>query len=87
MGATTQPDSQQTLTQLALKRSETTAASEAIERSLDRSWAQLESFLGPKENSLVVFNSLSWSRSGFVDPVSPRASSKLISSGTRPPTT
>jgi hypothetical protein len=67
VGATTEPDSRQTVTQLALKRGETTAASEAIERSLDRSWAQLESFLGPKENSLVVFNSLSWSRSGFVE--------------------
>ena len=78
VGATTQPDSQQTLTQLALKRSETTAVSEAIERSLDRSWAQLESFLGPKEN-LLVFSSFSLSRSGFVDPASEGASSKTRS--------
>ena len=67
VGATTQPDSRQTMEQLNLKGAETTAASEAITRSIHRSWAQLEYLLGPKEASIVVFNSVNWTRSGFVD--------------------
>jgi hypothetical protein len=67
VGATTQPDHQQTVGQLALKRDEATDASEAITRSIHRSWAQFESFLGPKDASIVVFNSLNWQRSSFVE--------------------
>jgi len=67
VGATTQPDSAQTQRQLALKHSRTTSAQREISESLDRSWAQLESFLGPKESSIAVFNSLSWDRSGTVE--------------------
>lgn len=67
VGATTQPDNQQTTGQLALKRAETTNANQAITRSIHRSWAQLESFLGPKDASLVVFNSVNWKRSGLVE--------------------
>ena len=67
VGATTQPDNRQTTGQLQLKGAETSAASEAITRSIHRSWAQLEYLLGPKEASIVVFNSLNWTRSGFVE--------------------
>ena len=67
VGATTQPDAEQTQRQLALKRSRTASAQREIEESLHRSWAQLESFLGPKEASLAVFNSLSWERTGTVE--------------------
>jgi len=67
VGATTQPDNQQTTEQLKLKGAETAAAGEAITRSIHRSWAQLEYLLGPKEASIVVFNSVNWARSGFVD--------------------
>jgi len=67
VGATTQPDNQQSIGQLALKRAETTNTSEAITRSIHRSWAQFESFLGPKDASLAVFNSVNWRRSGFVE--------------------
>ena len=67
VGATTQPDNRQTTEQLNLKGAETTAASEAITRSVHRSWAQLEYLLGPKEASIVVFNSVNWTRSGFVE--------------------
>jgi alpha-mannosidase len=67
VGATTQPDNQQTVGQLTLKRAEATDASEAITRSIHRSWAQLESFLGAKEASIVVFNSLNWQRSGVLE--------------------
>ena len=64
--ATTQPDAEQTRTQIDLKRSRVTEARREIEESLHRSWAQLESFLGPKDGSIAVFNSLSWRRSGLV---------------------
>lgn len=67
VGATTQPDNLQTTGQLNLKGAETTAASEAITRSIHRSWAQLEYLLGPKEASIVVFNSVNWTRSGVVE--------------------
>ena len=67
VGATTQPDADQTQRQLELKRSQATSAQREIAESLDRSWAQLESFLGPKESSIAVFNSLSWPRAGTVE--------------------
>jgi alpha-mannosidase len=67
VGATTQPDNLQTTGQMNLKGAETNAASEAITRSIHRSWAQLEYLLGPKEASIVVFNSVNWARSGFVE--------------------
>jgi alpha-mannosidase len=66
VGATTQPENQQTENQLALKRARTTEAEREITESLQRSWAQFESFLGPKDPSVVVFNSLNWRRSGLV---------------------
>jgi alpha-mannosidase len=66
VGATTQPENEQTENQLALKGARTTEAEREITESLQRSWAQFESFLGPKDPSLVVFNPLSWSRSGQV---------------------
>jgi alpha-mannosidase len=66
VGATTQPENEQTVNQLALKGARTTEAEREITESLQRSWAQFESFLGPKDASLVVFNSLNWRRGGLV---------------------
>ncbi len=66
VGATTQPENEQTKNQLALKHSRTTSADREIGESIHRSWAQLESFLGPKDTSIAVFNSLNWTRSGLV---------------------
>jgi alpha-mannosidase len=66
VGATTQPENEQTKNQLALKHSRTTSAEREIGESIHRSWAQLESFLGPKDTSIAVFNSLNWTRSGLV---------------------
>jgi alpha-mannosidase len=66
VGATTQPENEQTESQLALKGARTTEAEREITESLQRSWAQFESFLGPKERSLAVFNALNWRRSGQV---------------------
>jgi hypothetical protein len=66
-GATTQPDNLQTIGQLKLKTEETTDTAQAVTRSIHRNWAQLEYLLGPKEASIVVFNSTNWPRSGFVE--------------------
>jgi len=66
VSATTQPENEQTENQLALKDARTTEAEREIAESLQRSWAQFESFLGPKEQSLAVFNTLNWRRSGLV---------------------
>ena len=67
VSATTQPDAEQTQRQLELKRSRATSAQREITELVHRSWAQLESFLGPKDSSVVVFNSLNWARSGAVE--------------------
>ena len=67
VGATTQPDAEQTQRQLELKRSRTTSAQHEIAESLHRSWAQLESFLGPKEPSVAIFNPLNWKRAGTIE--------------------
>jgi alpha-mannosidase len=66
VSATTQPENEQTENQLALKGARTTEAEREITESLQRSWAQFESFLGPKDPSLVVFNPLNWRHSGLV---------------------
>jgi alpha-mannosidase len=66
VGATTQPDHEQTRRQLQLKESRAGAAKNEIDESIHRSWTQLESFLGPKDASIIVFNSMNWVRSGAV---------------------
>jgi alpha-mannosidase len=66
VGATTQPEHVQTERQLQLKESRVSEAKDQIDESIHRSWTQLESFLGPKDASIIVFNSLSWARSGPV---------------------
>lgn len=66
-GATTQPEGDQNRIQLRQKLLEPVIAQSDIEQSIERSWAQLESMLSPKHDSIVVFNSLSWPRSGWVD--------------------
>ena len=66
VGATTQPEHEQTEKQLKLKESRAGEAKNEIDESIHRSWGQLESFLGPKDASIIVFNSLNWARSGAV---------------------
>jgi alpha-mannosidase len=67
VAASTAPESDEARIQLALKKAETTRAQDDIEQSIQRSWAQLESMIAPKENSIAVFNSLAWPRSGWVE--------------------
>ena len=66
VGATTQPKSDQTVDQLRQKRAEAVRAQGDIEQSIQRSWGQFESLLAPSHNSLAVFNSLNWARSGWL---------------------
>ena len=67
MGATTQPEHHQSEDQLALKDARVTRARDDISESIQRGWAQLEALVKPKENSIAVFNSLNWPRSGIVE--------------------
>jgi hypothetical protein len=53
--------------QLALKQARVLRARDDINESMQRGWAQLEALVKPKENSIAVFNSLSWARSGLVE--------------------
>jgi alpha-mannosidase len=77
VAATTQPESDQSTMQLRLKTAEVTEARDDIEQSIERSWAQLESFLAPKQNSIVVFNALNWPRDGWLEADLPRGQSIL----------
>lgn len=66
-GATTQPESDQTRRQWASKRAEVVRARDDLTQSIARSFAQLESTLAPKENSLLIFNALNWPRGGWLE--------------------
>jgi len=66
-GATTQPESEQAVGQIRQKRAQAIRAQGDIEQSIQRSWGQFESLLAPSKTSLVVFNSLNWSRSGWLE--------------------
>lgn len=65
--AATMPDGDQNRRQLRQKLLEPVVARTDIAQTIERSWAQLESILHPAQNSIAVFNSLSWPRSGWVD--------------------
>jgi alpha-mannosidase len=67
VGATTEPEHHQSEDQLALKEARVVRAHNDIDESIQRSWAQLEALVKPKENSIAVFNSLNWARSGLVE--------------------
>ncbi len=62
-----QPEHEQTTGGLAVKRARATEARRQINHTLRRSSAQLEALIAPKEPVLLVFNSLNWVRSGWVE--------------------
>ncbi len=67
VSATTQPEHHQSEDQIALKGSRAVRAHDDINESIQREWAQLEALVKTKDNSIVVFNSLNWTRSGIVE--------------------
>lgn len=67
VAATTQPEGDQNIRQAASKRAQTVRADEDLTYSIERSFAQLESTLAPKEASILVFNALNWMRSGWLE--------------------
>jgi len=67
VGATTQPEHHQSEDQIALKEARVVRARDDINESIQRGWAQLEALVKPKENSIAVFNSLNWARSGLIE--------------------
>ena len=66
-GATTQPEGDESVRQLEQKDLESVIAANDITKTVERSWAQLESVIDVDHDSVLVFNSLSWDRSGWVD--------------------
>ncbi len=66
-GATTQPEGDETVRQLEQKDLESVIASNDIAKTVEQSWAQLESVINVDHDSILVFNPLSWDRSGWVD--------------------
>jgi alpha-mannosidase len=67
VGATSQAESLQSEQQIALKQSRVERARKDIDESLQRTWAQLEALVKPHDNSIAVFNSLNWNRTGMVE--------------------
>jgi alpha-mannosidase len=67
VSATTQPEHHQSEDQIALKQSRVMRARDDINESIQRGWAQLEALIRTKDNSIAVFNSLNWVRSGMVE--------------------
>jgi alpha-mannosidase len=77
VGATTQPEHHQSEDQIALKGARAARARDDINESIQRGWAQLEALVKPRENSIAVFNSLNWPRSGLIETDLP-AGTKII---------
>ncbi|HSZ63600.1 MAG TPA: polysaccharide lyase family protein [Terriglobales bacterium] len=67
VSATTQPEHHQSEDQIALKGSRVARARDDINESIQRGWAQLEALVKTKDNSIAVFNSLNWVRSGIIE--------------------
>jgi hypothetical protein len=67
VGATSQPESQQSSDQINLKRARVTEAKREIDESIQRSFAQLTGLLSPESGSIAVFNALTWKRDGLVE--------------------
>ena len=67
VSGTTQPEGDQYRRQLKQKDMESVIAGNDITKTVEQSWAQLESQIELKQRSVVAFNSLSWKRSGWVD--------------------
>jgi hypothetical protein len=67
VSATTQPEHHQSEEQIALKGARVSRARDDINESIQREWAQLEALVRTKDNSVAVFNSLNWGRSGIVE--------------------
>ncbi|MEO7029515.1 MAG: polysaccharide lyase family protein [Acidobacteriaceae bacterium] len=67
VGATTQPESEQTVGQFQNKAGQAFHARDDLEQSIHRSFAQLEATLAPRDASLVIFNGLNWSRGGWLE--------------------
>ena len=67
VAATTDPEGDQNTRQAASKRGQAVRASEDLTYSVERSFAQFESTVMPKESSVLVFNALNWTRSGWLE--------------------
>ncbi len=66
-GATTQPESDETVRQWESKRAQVVRAGNDLTQSIALSFAQLEATLAPRDNSLLIFNALNWPRTGWLE--------------------
>jgi hypothetical protein len=85
VSATTQPEHHQSEEQIALKDSRVMRARDDINESIQRGWAQLEAMIRTKDDSLMVFNSLSWTRSALVETDLPEGSALFDPDGAEIP--
>ena len=67
VGATTQPESDESRIQIAQKTATAIHAGEEIEQSIERSWAQLEPLLAQPQPAIAVWNRLNWQRDQWLE--------------------
>jgi alpha-mannosidase len=67
VSATSTPEGDENLRQEREKRMQAKRAGDDIEYSVERSQAQMESFLAPKSDSIFIFNALAWPRGGWLE--------------------
>ncbi len=84
VNGTTQPEGEKYRRELKQKDLESVIAENDITKTVEQSWAQLESQVRLKQSSILVFNSLSWKRGGWVDVDLP-AGDMIADAGTNAP--
>jgi alpha-mannosidase len=84
VAATTTPEGMQNLLQSQEKRTQTRRAQDDLTYSIERSLAQIESFLAPRDPSLLIVNSLPWQRSGWLETDLPEGK-EIVDPQTRKP--
>lgn len=67
VGATSQPESDESRIQIAQKTATATHAAEEIQQSIERSWAQLEPLLAQPQPAIAVWNRLNWQRDQWLE--------------------
>ncbi len=84
VAATSTPEGAENRLQSREKRTQTVRAQDDLTYSIERSFAQIESSLAPRDPSLLIVNSLPWQRSGWLDTDLPEGK-EIVDPQTRKP--
>ncbi len=84
VAATTTPEGAENRLQSKEKQTQTKRAKDDLTYTIQRSFAQIESFLAPRDPSLLIVNSLPWHRSGWLETDLPEGK-EIVDQQTRNP--